>query len=320
MEASLETSNRLQGGGFPYYVLYEPTEKGTTHTVWFDGLSHAGSFSVESQRMFSQILIDGNNNYWFAEKKAKEKEKTNLYIFNEHGKFLKNVIVTGNPNLFEFDYSVFAACEGNDGKGRIYQYCIESYQLVEQWTIEGFLWDLEKMDDRLYVSSYLPGKDAAVLYVIEDKKMEKVDLGEHFFPTYLLSRGTSLYISACPILDCGEKKIIELNMNHERVDEYKLNVSPRRLYMYDGGLIIHTLELASGKKEKLIYYDFKTGDQKVYPIPKNHTVEGNREQLFLFNLETQSLVEWNHDQRGIAKVKHLPQKENQKVIDFDFHK
>lgn len=315
MQSSIKKSGRFQGG-MPYNALYEPVNKSANDSVWFDGMSHTGTFSVESRYLFSQVLVDQKKNYWFSEKKDKKKEKTNIYIFNERGLFLKNVVVIGNPNLYEFGESVFAACEGSDGKSRIYEYCTESYRLTQQWTLDGFLWDIEKVNGRLYVSSYLAGEDEAVLYNIQGQQTEKLKLGTQFFPTELLGWGTSLYISAFPVLDSDKKKIIELNENQEIVNEVTLNVPPYRFYLHEPELVIHGVELLTGKEEKLVYYNINTGEQKEYSIPQAFTVKESNNQLYLFNPKTQSVVKWHHNERKMTYTNQVPYHDIQKDIDF----
>lgn len=229
---------------------------------------------------------------------------------------MKCLPVSGRPNLFEFGESVFAGCEGHDGKGRIYEFSTNDQGLIRQWTVDGFLWGLEMAEDRLYAASYLPDRDAAMLYVIDEEGCSEVRLGSHFFPTDLLYFNGSLYISACPVLDSGGKKIIRLNDDHTIAAEYPLAVSPRQLYSFGSELVIHAVELAPDKQEKLVYFNFAKGTQKEYGIPHAHTIKGIRDRLFLVNLKAQSVSEWNHCKRKITRVNRLPKSESKQVVDF----
>lgn len=305
-----------QDSGFPYYVLYEQISDGTDHTVWLNGLKQQGSFSIENRGMLSQMLIDHLGNYWFGEEREKSKETTNLYVFNNDGVFLKNLTVYGHPNLFELGENVYAGCEGADGRARIYRFAKDTQHLVREWTVDGFFWDLEQHDDRLYISCYLPEKDEAVLYVIDGDELTDVSLGEHCFPTDVLFLGESLFVSVCPVLRNGEKKVIQLNRQLNVVNEFALNTSPRHLYAFGCELVVHGLELASDEQERLIYFNFSTGQRKEYVIPHAHTIKGNKDRLFLVNLETESVIQWDHKQRKITSVSRLPKGEHHNMVDI----
>lgn len=300
----------------PYYALYEPTSESMKHTVRFNGLTQTGSFSIENPKMFSQVLMDQEGHYWFAEQLEPPKETTHLYVFNNDGSFLKSLSVSGRPNLFEFGDSVFAGCEGKDGKAIIYEFTRKNPTRVHQWTVEGFFWGMEKAGNRLYVSCYLSEQDVAVLYVIEGDEVSEVELGDHFFPTDLLSLEGMLYVAACPVLGDRGKKIIQLDQDLRIVREFTLTTSPRRLYSFDRELVIHALELVSEGREKLIYFDPKTGRQREYSIPHAHSVKGTRDRLFLVNLEAQSIIQWDHRKRKITKINRLPKNDNQHIVDF----
>lgn len=62
MGMALDNINLPADTRLPFYALYEPTSAGTEHTVWLNCTNDSGSFSMENQKMMSEILIDTESN------------------------------------------------------------------------------------------------------------------------------------------------------------------------------------------------------------------------------------------------------------------
>lgn len=304
--------------GLPFCALYEADPK-QNHGVWLGGFERKDGMFIEQDHPFSKILVDHTGNYWLAGETVPSVETAELCVFNQRGELLKSLTIPGNrPNLFEYRDSVFVGCEGGDTKAHIYEFAKDSLTQIEQWTVDGFFWSLEKSATFLYVTCYLPDENLAVLYILSGEGRATVELGGNFFPTDLLLVDGTLYVTACPVTGSTGKRIIQLDAAFETVREFELTAGPRRIYPVDSGFVVYARELGAEKKEQLIYFDLEAGTRKEYAIPYADKVRGNAEGLFFLNSESHSILLWDHEKREVTKGKVLPGWRNRNVVDFQF--
>lgn len=268
---------------------------------------------------FDQFLIDSKGHYWFTEKVVSGKDTTQIYIFNSRGALIKNFVVKGKPTLYEFDRFVIAACEGNDEHSYIYKFCKSHLHLVKEWTIDGFLWDLECTEDALYITSYLPEINEAVLYIIQGSKHKAVDLGTGLFPSGILFQQGALYIAFSFIHSGSKGKIVKYDLEGNTIKELMLNAAPRQMFAYNGEIVLHGLNMTKGSADQLVYFNLENGSCSSYKIPRASDIRLQGKHLLLHNHETESIIYWNHEKKKIIRVVHTPIKLPIKAQLEDIH-
>ncbi|TCP23815.1 hypothetical protein EV207_12838 [Scopulibacillus darangshiensis] len=285
-----------------------------SQTIIFNTFQKSVDGSRCESQHFDQFLIDDNGNYWFTEKVTDGQSANHLYIYNHSGKFLRSLAVNGKATLYEYAEWMIAACEGPDNKGYIYKYSKDTQQLVEQWVMNGFLWDIEMDLERLYITSYLPMTDEAVLYQIKGKTIVKQVLGTGFFPTGIIGKDKCLYVSTSQIFSSGKGEMMRLDLDGNILDQFDIEVSPRQIFEYEGQLVLHGLDLAEGKAETLVYVDPDLGICETYSIPRASQIRTQGQYLLLFNEKAQSLMYWSHRKKRVIRVVHWPMKKQEYKI------
>ncbi|MBM7644665.1 hypothetical protein JOD45_000858 [Scopulibacillus daqui] len=263
--------------------------------------------SFQETAGFDQFLLDTNGFYWFTEKTAEGQSASSIYIFNSCGQLVKSLRVNGKAaTLYEYDDCILAACEGVDSKGYIYKYAKEDQRLLEHWDISGFLWDLEKLGDVLYITSYLAETNEAVLYTISGQEVSCKVLGQGFFPTGVLIQDNLLYIPVCPLYSPNTGSVLCIDFCGNDVEEIPVSVSPRQIFSYDGQLILHGIDMSQGRAESIIYLDPATKKTESFQIPKAQDIRTQGEHLLIFNQETETIVYWSHAKKKITRIVQWP--------------
>lgn len=279
-----------------------------SQTIFFNPFQKPLEESFGKPKNFEQFLNDSHGNYWFTEKVAEGQNSSHVFIYDQQGLFIKSQIVNGKATLYEYPKWIIAACEGPDNKGYIYKYSKDDQQLIEQWVLDGFLWDIEMDEEALYITSYLPTTNEAVLYHIKGKSLTPKVLGTGFFPTGIIKQDKLLYVSTSPLFTSCKGGMMKLDMKGELLDRFDVDVSPRQIFSHEDGLVLHGLDMAQGKAETLIYVDPKLGTTGTYSIPKATHIRTQGHHLLLFNQETQSLMYWSHAKKKVIRVVHWPLK------------
>jgi hypothetical protein len=257
---------------------------------------------------FDQFLIDSRGQYWFTEKNISGKETSQVFVFNGSGALIKNIVVKGKPTLYEFDQCVIVACEGMDSHSYIYQFCKSRLHRVNEWTIDGFLWDLEFIDGAVYITSYLSSINEAVLYIIDENRKKAIDLGTGVFPSGIIYMQGALFIAFSFIYSGSKGKIAKYDLDGQLIEELTLKVAPRQLFTYKGKIVLHGLDMAKGSADRLVYFNVENGNCVSYKIPKSTDLRPQEKHMLLHNHETGSIFYWSHEKRKIIRVVHLPLK------------
>ncbi|MDR7074910.1 hypothetical protein [Fictibacillus barbaricus] len=266
----------------------------------------------ESEFAYSEIFMDNQKNYWFSKKAEGNSTDYKLFIFDHKNGCLKSQMVKGQPNFYEFESSVVVACEGDGSKGSVLIFTKNGPELLKEWNVNGYLWEVEMNKDVLYISSYIVEEDQAVLYIIRNDKKKRVNLGNNMAPTDILCINNHVYVSGAPVLYGDPKKIMVLNEKDKVVKEHKLSISPRALYYVDGHILVYELDLSTGKSERIVYVNVETGEQKEHDIPHSKIVECTNDSLSLLEQNSRTLYTWDHCNRKIINSQKVT--EQYKVI------
>ncbi|MFC0190437.1 hypothetical protein ACFFJY_19280 [Fictibacillus aquaticus] len=269
--------------------------------------ANAGSVvkNADEQELFSEILMDSHKNYWFAKQSEEGSLSYKLFIFDHHKGVLKSHPIQGQPNFYEFDSCVVVACEGDGSKGSVLVFSKNEPELIKEWKVNGFLWEVEMEGDNLFISTYIAEENQAVLYIIADGKKKRVNLGSNFAPTDILCVNGRIHISCAPVLSGDPKKIMVLNCKGKLVSEHKLSISPRTIYQVGDEIMIYELDLATGKSEKIVYLNIETGEQKEHTIPHSQVVECTGQSLSLIQPDSNTLFTWDHSNRKIVESRKV---------------
>ena len=254
---------------------------------------------------FEQFLIDSEGQYWFTEKTLSGKETSQIFVFNTRGAFIKNLAVKGKPILYDFEYFLIAACEGRDGRSYIYKICKKHLQIINEWTIDGFFWDLENINEALYITSYLPEINEAVLYIINGNRKRAIDLGESIFPTGILFQNGSLYIAYSFVYNRNKGKMARYDLDGVVLEEYFFNVGSRQMLTYKDKIVLHGLDMTKGSADRLVYFNVENGHCLSYKIPNTSDIRPEGKQVLLHHHETDSIIYWSHEKRKIIRVVHI---------------
>jgi hypothetical protein len=261
---------------------------------------------------YSEVFMDSQKNYWFSKKMENQTKDHKLFIFDHKNACLKSHVIKGQPNFYEFDSCVAVACEGDGSKGSVLIFSKNGPELMKEWKVNGYLWEVEMDEDVLYISSYIVEEDQAVLYIIRNDKKKRVNLGSNMAPTDILCYNDHVYVSGAPVLNGDPKKVIVLNNKDKVINEYKLSISPRALYRVDDHILVYELDLSTGKSERIVYINVKTGEQKEHHIPHSQIVECTNRSLSLLGQDSKTLYIWDHCNRKIVTSQKV--NEHYKVI------
>ncbi|MBY6038285.1 hypothetical protein KUV80_16685 [Fictibacillus nanhaiensis] len=266
----------------------------------------------ESEFAYSEVFMDNQKNYWFSKKVENHSKEYKLFIFDHKNGCLKSQVIKGQPNFYEFDSCVVVACEGDGSKGSVLIFSKNGPELLKEWKVNGYLWEVEMHNEVLYISSYIVEEDQAVLYIIRNGKKKRVNLGSNMAPTDILCVDNLVYVSGAPVLNGDPKKVMVLNEKDKVFKEYKLSISPRALYQVNGDLLVYELDLSTGKSERIVYINIETGEQKEHEIPHSKIVECTNDSLSLFEQNSKTLYIWDHCNRRIINTQKAT--EHHKVI------
>jgi hypothetical protein len=200
---------------------------------------------------------------------------------------------------------VVVACEGDGSKGSVLVFSKNEPELMKEWKVNGFLWEVEMEGNNLYISTYIAEENQAVLYIIADGKKKRVNLGSNFAPTDILCVNGRIHISCAPVLSGDPKKIMVLNNKGKLMSEHKLSISPRTIYEVGDEIMIYELDLATGKSEKIVYLNTETGEQKEHTIPHSQVVECTCQSLSLIQPDSNTLFTWDHSNRKIVESRKV---------------
>lgn len=292
------------------YKLSSRTAENTSSLYVSRDPEQAGSVvrNEESEFAYSEVFMDNQKNYWFSKKVENSTKDYKLFIFDHKNGCLKSQIIKGQPNFYEFDSCVAVACEGDGSKGSVLIFSKTEPELVKEWKVNGYLWEVEMNQDVLYISSYIVEEDQAVLYIIRNGKKKRVNLGSNMAPTDILCHENHVYVSGAPVLNGDPKKVMVLNEKDKVVTEYKLSISPRALYQVDNHLLVYELDLSTGKSERIVYIDLKTGEQKEHEIPHSKIVECTNDSLSLLEQNSKTIYTWDHGNRKIVNTQKVNEK------------
>ncbi|GGE34321.1 hypothetical protein GCM10011391_11260 [Pullulanibacillus camelliae] len=275
-----------------------------SQSVLLNDLHHPLYKLVYSQFDFDQLLIDQLGNYWFTENHSSLEKLTHIYIFNQKGDLLKKFLVNGKPTLYENEELMIVACEGTDDKGYIYLFCKRTLRFIEQWAIDGFLWDMECIGNTFYITSYFVDEDEAVIYKINHKKKEVISLGKNMFPTGILCHKHRLFISLSYLEEGNRGKIIECDIEGCLIKELELNIAPHKLYSYKNELVIHGLNMISGQADQLVYINIDTEEQTMYHSPQAIDIKAQDKHMLFYNEQSKTVIYWSHEKRKVIRVVH----------------
>ncbi|MFG6497631.1 hypothetical protein P8610_19890 [Fictibacillus sp. UD] len=293
MAKMYKLSSRAAEKNESLYVSRDPEQAGSVVR------NEEGAFT------YSDVFMDKQKNYWFSKKVEDQSKDYKLFIFDYKNGCLKSQIVKGQPNFYEFESCVVVACEGDGSKGSVLIFSKNEPELLKEWKVNGYLWEVEMNQDVLYISSYIVEEDQAVLYIIRNGKKKRINLGNNMAPTDILCHENLVYVSGAPVLYGDPKKIMVLNEKDKVVTEYKLSISPRALYQVDDHLLVYELDLATGKSERIVYIDMKTGEQKEHEIPHSKIVECTNDSLSLLEQNSKTLYIWDHCNRRIINTQKV---------------
>lgn len=256
---------------------------------------------------FDQFLIDDRGCGWFTEKTPSNQTTSRIFIFSAKGDLLKTHVVVGKPTLYECDgQAVIAACEGTDGKGYIYRFDKECLEPVAQWVIDGFLWDLEWVNDVLYITSYRARDGLAVLSIANRDKIKDIALGRGMFPVGVLRKPDALYIAFSFIVSGKTGKVARYDDTGCLVEETMIDSAPRQMFAYKEWLVLHGMDMTKGIADELVYVNPKDGSQKAYKIPKAIDLRAQGRHLLLYHRDGETVLYWSHEKRKIIRMMHLP--------------
>lgn len=292
------------------YKLSSRTAENTSSLYVSRDPEQAGSVvrNEESEFAYSEVFMDNQKNYWFSKKVENSSKDYKLFIFDHKNGCLKSQIIKGQPNFYEFESCVAVACEGDGSKGSVLIFSKNEPELVKEWKVNGYLWEVEMNNDVLYISSYIVEEDQAVLYIIRNGKKKRVNLGSNMAPTDILCYENHVYVSGAPVLNGDPKKVMVLNEKDKVVTEYKLSISPRALYQVDNHLLVYELDLSTGKSERIVYIDLQTGEQKEHEIPHSKIVECTNDSLSLLEQNSKTIYTWDHGNRKIINTQKVNEK------------
>lgn len=276
------------------YVSNDPNAAGNSTTD-----------ELNDTTQYTDVFMDSEKNYWLVRADDMKTKRHTISIIDRATGNLKSHKVNGRPNFYEFNDSVLIACEGDGSKGSILIFCKQNLELIKEWKVNGYLWEVEKHKGAIYVSCYIVEEDQAVLYVIKDGKKKRVNLGKNMAPTDILCIEDEVYISAAPILNGDPKKIIVLDNKERVVREYPLSISPRTIYHVEDEIMVYELDLATGKTEKIVYVNLHTGEQFTHTIPNSQVVECTSDSLSLLQQDSKTLFTWDHSNRKIVESRKI---------------
>ncbi len=255
---------------------------------------------------YEELLIDGRGYYWFTETNTKRHASSEIYLYDSEGQFVKRFVLNGQATLYEFPDCIIAACEGVDYKGHVYQIGKTNHQMMNQWTIEGFLWDVEMHQGAVYATSYVPRDDEALIYQLTSQTAVKHSLGFGFYPTSLVKTENVFFLATSYPFSSKKGTVMTLSLNGMKLGEKTAEVAVRELFTYQSDLILHGLDYEEGTAETLTYFNRYTEEKITYTIPKVTHIRQHGQQLLLFNQRTKTMMYWSHERRKIVRVLHWP--------------
>ncbi|WP_408009044.1 hypothetical protein ACJROX_01515 [Pseudalkalibacillus sp. A8] len=215
--------------------------------------------TVKNTQLSSKdLLTDDHQNKWYYNRIDKKGYSTLVAVNLNNDVVIKKKLY-GNPNIYEFPDHVVIACEGDGETGSVYQFSKATLELVEEWEIDGFIWDVNLFNNSVCVSAYVVDLDMARLYILNGRSIDFVELGTHFAPADLLVLQKDLFISAYPLTEKSPKKILRLNQDFDLEKEYDVSICPRFLFKNGEEILIQELDVKTGRSDRYCSLDLLTG-------------------------------------------------------------
>lgn len=285
-------------------ISHETREVTRSSANLFHLLNVSSDQKHQLMAQYEELLIDEHGNYWFTEMNTKRHASSQIYLYDTEGHLVKHFVLNGKATLYEFPNCIIAACEGIDYKGYIYKIDKNTHQLINQWVIDGFLWDVEMHQEAVYVTSYAPAEDEALLYRLVGKTAVVHSLGYGFYPTSLAKNENGFYLATTYPFSSKKGTVITLSLNGMKLQEHTASVAVRELFNYKSQLVLHGLDYEDGTAETLTYIHKHTMEKRVYSIPKVTHIKQHGNQLLLFNQRTKTMMYWSHERRKIVRMVH----------------
>lgn len=276
-----------------------------SQSVLFEDIRRPLINDIPNPADFEEFLIDSEGKLWLTSKMDKCQGTSEIHVFCGQGHLLEQKCVKGKVSLYESSQWLVAACEGEDGYGYVYQFDKTAITLLNEWQIDGFLWDLAIDHNHLHAVSYSPKDNHAYLTSISTLGKDSLCLGEGFFPTGIIKYGAGFYVTTCQLTEPNRGKLLQLDESGIIVNTVIVDTSPRQLFRYDGELILHGLNMETGRADHLVYIHLQTLKAATYNIPKTKDIREQTQHLLLYNDDKQSLFYWNHQERKVTSVIHL---------------
>ncbi len=213
---------------------------------------------TNTQVTSTDLLTDDHQNKWYYNRIDKKGNIT-LVAVNSNNDVIIQKKLYGTPNIYEFPDHVVVACEGDGETGSVCQFSKSNLESVEEWEIDGFIWDVNMFNNSVCVSAYVVDLDMARLYILNGRSIDFVELGTHFAPADLLVLQKDLFISAYPLTEKSPKKILRLNKDFDLEKEYDVSICPRFLFKNGEEILIQELDVKTGRSDRYCSLDLCTG-------------------------------------------------------------
>jgi len=306
------------------YVLYRTDSLTPDYKLLLEtngGKKEININSINKRQLVPTVNYDMYGHLWIAEEYEKEDtdSKANVFVLNNDGGILKTLSVERRPFIIDKGEELFITSRMDGRKGKIYTVSTKTFKITNTYDIDGYIWDIEKNGEYTYISSYIVQNDTAVIYLIKDKQIKKVDLGKSFSPIDLLYFKDNIYVSMYPTSFEGKKKIIQLTTkNLVKTNTFEVSIFPTKLFKYNDFVIIQEINWATGKSDKIMYLDPQSNKQDIYKLNGSYPVmKEDKDGLILLNIEDQSYGFWNYKDRRIEGVKKITKYTGFKGIEIE---
>ncbi|WP_349409217.1 hypothetical protein [Pseudalkalibacillus sp. SCS-8] len=209
-----------------------------------------------------KLLTDDANNKWYYYPIDKN-DRYDLIAVNDKTGIIMKKRIHGTPNIYEFEEHIIIACEGDGEEGFVYQFSKQHLEILNEWEIDGFIWDVNEFNGAVCVSAYVVDLDIARLYILNGKSIDFEELGTHFAPADLLVIQNKLYISAYPLTENSPKKILMLDERFVVDREYEVSICPRFLYENGKDILIQELDVKTGRSDRYVSLNLQNGKEVI---------------------------------------------------------
>ncbi|WP_257351818.1 hypothetical protein [Pseudalkalibacillus decolorationis] len=208
------------------------------------------------------LRTDDLQNKWYYHQ-INGMKKFDLVGMNPHSGNVMKKGVYGTPNIYEFPDYIIVACEGDGETGTVYQFSKRTLELVQEWELDGFIWDVEMVGQTVCVSAYVVDIDTARLYNLKGRSIDFVELGTLFAPADLLAFQGHLFVSVYPLAETSPRKILRLDEEFVIDQEYELSICPRFLFENGDEILIQELDVKTGRSDRYASLNIQTGEEIV---------------------------------------------------------